>query len=194
MKEREFRTFEIPCEVRASQRIIEAVIPYGIPADINGSFMETLKPGTFARSARERGDRIPVLFGHQHELPPVGKTDRLDESTSGLATFLRIAKTDRGDEVLSLAAEGMMPGISPAFQVPDGGDTWTDNGRTRVIREAKLIEISLTPWPAYPEAKVLAVRSTMTVDEAEALLNPATPALEVGRSITLALRELSLWS
>lgn len=187
------RAFDLALlEVRAKQRIVVAQVPYNSEADIGGAFIEHFAPGAFARSARERGDRIPLLYGHASELPPIGRSQRLSDTSTGMVAELLIAKTDRGDEALALADDGALTGISPGFTVPQGGDQWTDGGTRRSILEAKLIELSLTPFPAYDDARVLAVRSVADALEAlEALEHPPAPTGR-GRSLLLAQRELHL--
>lgn len=190
-KEVIYRTFDLDIEVREAKRQIEALIPYNSDAQI-GSFTERFAPGAFARSARERGDRIPVLYQHQSDDPPVGSSVKLTDTRDGLLSVLSIAHTDRGDEVLSLAAGGHLSGISPGFQIPAGGDRWSTDGAERTITEAKLIELSLTPFPAYTDARVLSVRSVADALAAlDALDHPDAPPKR-GRSLLLATRGLQL--
>ena len=70
---------------------------------------------------------------------------------------LRIARTAAGDDVLELAADGLLsPSIG--FQ-SSGGEDWTADRTAVKVTRAKLVHIALTGDPAYKGAKVLAVRT-----------------------------------
>jgi len=98
----------------------------------------------------------PVVTRH-----PVGKAITLEERDDAMYGTFRVAKTVRGDEVLSLAAEGIVTGASVEWAPLDGGsETRTHNGRRKTVHNrARLTGVSTTYRPAYATAGVVAVRS-----------------------------------
>lgn len=129
----------------------------------------------FARGAFDdvRADDV-YLMGLEHEAHiglgqdgaprlvrrPIGRGIALDPTVPRV-TF-RVAKTAAGDELLALADERIVRGVSVEFhEVPGGTTTETVRGRrTRTHRRVALTGASLTYRPAYgDQAAVLAVRS-----------------------------------
>lgn len=99
----------------------------------------------------------PVLTRH-----PVGKGLSASSEADGQHMTFRVASTQRGDEVLALANEGIVTGVSPEFrQIPGGTLVSQRNGRRHSTHtKADLVGLSTTYRPAYGEqAAVLAVRS-----------------------------------
>ena len=124
----------------------------------------------------------PVLTRH-----PVGKGKygSYENRPDGPHMTFRVAGTQRGDEVLALAAEGIVRHVSAEFlEVPGGTLIERRNGRRhKVHTRADLVGLSTTYRPAYGEqAAVLAVRSQETEGEApmaEAQEAPAAPAAPI---------------
>lgn len=109
---------------------------------------------------------------------PVGKAIAISEPDDGPHATFRVAKTQRGDEVLALAEEGIVTGVSIEFkELPGGTQVQTLRGRrTRVHNRVALSAVSTTYRPAYGEqAAVLSVRSQA---EGEAPMGETVP--EVG--------------
>jgi len=130
----------------------EAIVPY------DGRMVrETVAPGAFDGIER-RANRIRVNRDHQRERT-VGRAIALHPSrTEGLVATCRIARTDLGDETLTLADDGDLDASAGFLPMP-GGEQWTDARRRVRITKAWLGHIALTPEPAYDTARVLAVRS-----------------------------------
>jgi HK97 family phage prohead protease len=163
----EIRTSPIALELREDGRTLSGtVMPYNVEARI-GSFTETFRPGAF-----EGADptQVPLFAVHDHASLPIGRALTLTDGPTGLDAELRVSKTTLGDEVLELVRDGAATGLSVGFTPIT--DKWNAT-RSRVERiRAKLVEISVTAFPAYADAKILAVRS-------EELLR--TPRLTVAR-------------
>jgi hypothetical protein len=107
---------------------------------------------------------------HDHASLPIGRALTLTDGPAGLDAELRGSKTAIGDEVLELVRDGAATGLSVGFVPVE--DRWNAT-RSRVERiKARLVEISITAFPAYADARILAVRS-------EELLR--TPRLTVAR-------------
>lgn len=86
---------------------------------------------------------------------------RWEKSAEGLIGEFKLAPTPRGEEARTLAATGMVTGLSVGF-LPIRNRTSTVNGRQHIARlEAKLDHVGLitTGRQAYSDAKVLSVRA-----------------------------------
>ena len=175
----EYRT-AATLEVRHAQRIIDLIaVPYDEPTDVlrRGRWVtETVDPEAFASVHGS------VTVNRAHDLEaPLGRVATFHPNDPrGLRTEVRISRTSGGDDVLELAADGLLsPSIG--FSPLPGGEVWThDRSAVRVTR-AKLVHIALTGDPAYKGAKVLAVRTA-----AEAPARVPTPNLDRIRLESLA--------
>lgn len=165
---------EADFQVRSeSQREIDVrIMPWDVVIDtVDG-------PEVFARGAFSDVDPTKVyLQGLDHEASigigqggrpvisrhPVGrgKTDGWEDRADGQYMTFRVASTARGDEILALAREGIVQGVSVEFDnLPGGAVVETRNGRrTKVHRRSKLTGVAPTYRPAYADAAILAVRS-----------------------------------
>ena len=133
----------------------------------NSSYIETFTSNTFDKSIKERGNRIPLLEQHDTAAFPVGMSVRWEKSSEGLIGEFKLANTPRGEEARTLAADGMVTGLSVGF-IPVRNKSTTVNGRQNIQRlEAKLDHVGLitTGQQAYTDAKVLAVRGYDPDDE-----------------------------
>lgn len=124
-----------------------------------GEFLETFARTCFDKSITERATKIPLLEQHDRNRHPVGMSMSWENTADGLLADFKLANTSRADESRQLAADGMVTGLSVAFQ-PIRNRTETRDGRRHVLRlEARLDHVGLVTAAAYGEAKVLAVRA-----------------------------------
>lgn len=159
----------------AGRTIFGRAVPYSTPTEIDdgsGRYTEIFAPGAFARSIRERGEKIRLFVQHDQRRLPIGKATELREELDGLHAAFVLPATRDADDALELVRTGVVDGLSVGF-VPV-----RDEKRSgRVVRlEASLREVSLVHSPAYADALVAGVRST------------ARPSLHVD----IARRRLSL--
>ena len=98
-------------------------------------------------------DRIKAVYlDHQYNLP-IGVCRRFTAKRNGLWAQTYIARTELGDETLTLVREGVIGGMSIGFREVNAGpptpeETALYGSKTkRVIREYSLVEYSLTPMP-----------------------------------------------
>jgi phage head maturation protease len=185
------------------------IMPWGVSARVNGGTEE------FARGAFD--GTIPskvLLMGLEHEVHfgigqngptltrhPVGRGMTYEDRPDGAHMTFKVAATQRGDEVLALASEGIVDKASvEVFEIPGGNSVTTSKGRRhRIHTRAELAGVSTTYRPAYGEqAAVLAVRSRQGEPEmtepvaAEAITPPAPPAPAIDISpITAALERMA---
>ena len=120
----------------------------------------------------------PVMTRH-----PVGKAIALDDRIDAQYATYRVARTARGDEVLALADEGIVTGVSLEFaEVPGGTEVRNQGGRRlSVHKRARLSGASTTYRPTYPEAAVVAVRTDKEIPVSDATVTEpvqAPPAID----------------
>lgn len=152
-------------------------------------FTETIAPGAFSRTLKSRNN-VRMLLNHNSEkvlASTRGKTLRLSEDSKGLLAEADLPPTTVGRDLSVLMQRGDVDSMSFGFTVPRGGDSWSEDGSTRELRQVRLIEVSVVTFPAYPatSASVRAVDmlADKTGEDAEAL-NDALAALESGQSLT----------
>jgi HK97 family phage prohead protease len=170
----EVRTF--PIEVRSAEgRTIEGkACPYGGRWDVGG-FDEQLAPGVFSKSIREAAIDLPLLRFHDHQSVPVGKAVAWREADDGLYGTWELDTREEAAEAARLAREGYLTGLSVGF-APIRSD-WDESGERAYVvrREARLLETSLVPVPAFPDARVIVVRSLGVPERPETAVVPRKP-------------------
>lgn len=146
--------------VDARQRLIEVIaVPYNQQAVIayrGEMWKESFERGAFD-GIHERS--APIMVNREHTRgDTVGRVEQWwPERTEGLVAEVRVARTLRGDETLSLAEDGMIRasigfGVRPRDMVLDRA------AMTRRINKAFIDHLSFVEEPAYEGAAVLAVR------------------------------------
>lgn len=157
--------------VDTEQRVLVGVVTpydevsYMVP-DPGG---ERIMRGAFAKSIRQRADKIPLHDNHGTDRR-LGLSRTFDDGDDGLVGMFGVFDGDRGDAFLTEARQGYFGGMSVGFQplvVTRGADG------VREIREAKLIEVSVVGMPAYEGAGLISVRNA--TDLADLLAPFANP-------------------
>jgi HK97 family phage prohead protease len=144
-------------------------VPYGVPTNV-GWYVETIRAGAFAKSIREAARGLPLLLWHDDRSWPVGVAESWDDTDDGLDGIWRLDDSELAQRAARQARDGFLTGMSIGFQPMPNGSSWDlvadgewnpDTGTVdRVERtEARLLETSLTPTPAYAGATVALVRS-----------------------------------
>ena len=124
-------------------------------------FIERIMPGAFKRSLKARNE---VKLFKNHNMDEVlastrSKTLRLTEDSKGLLAEATLPDTTAGRDLAVLMKRGDVHAMSFGFSVPARGDSWSDDGMTRQLKEIRLHEVSIvTGFPAY-EATTASVRS-----------------------------------
>jgi uncharacterized protein len=124
-------------------------------------FIERIMPGAFKRSLKARNE---VKLFKNHNMDEVlastrSKTLRLTEDSKGLLAEATLPDTTAGRDLAVLMKRGDVHAMSFGFSVPARGDSWSDDGMTRELKEIRLHEVSIvTGFPAY-EATTASVRS-----------------------------------
>ena len=73
----------------------------------------------------------------------------LSEDDRGLKVEGMLPNTSRGRDVAELLRRGDVDAMSFGFSVPQGGDTWSNDGSERTLKSVRLHEVSVVAWPAY---------------------------------------------
>ena len=149
------------------------IVPWNVVADTRDG------PEVFVRGAFEGVDPTKVVLRMDHQNPPAGRGISLEDKDDGAYMAFRVSKTQRGDEILALASDGVSTGASVGYSL--GGsqvDHQTLNGRrTRVVRRSALREVSTTWLPTWDEAAVTYIRSIPEAPEGDTPM-PETPVTE----------------
>jgi len=153
------------CEIRANEPagsdglILEGMpIVFDQPTTINdpaGKYIEIIRSG-----ALDQADISDARLLYNHDLNKVPlartpKTMQLLKDPAGLKMVATLPGTEEARSVHTAVLRGDLSGMSFAFKVPEGGDSYDAATNTRTINKIeKVYEISVVPFPAYPQASV----------------------------------------
>jgi HK97 family phage prohead protease len=143
------------------------VVPYGVSAEVRDGdaepYLERFAPGAFARAVRAP-DRVQLRYAHGRQLADwIGRGVAFTEDEDGLDGSVRVLPGVFGDQALTLVDEGMLRGVSVGFNDLARRNRRAEDGA--IIRErCHLVEVSLTPDPAYAAAAVTGRRSRTAPD------------------------------
>lgn len=126
-----------------------------------GDFDETIRPGAFTRSLR---NKQPVLQWEHGRDPrvgmvPIGELKEIREDSKGLFVRARLFDNPVVEPIRQAIAGQAIKGMSFRFNVPKGGDKW-ESGRSRDgidrrdVYDANLPEVSPVVFPAYDQTTV----------------------------------------
>ena len=133
-------------------------IVYDCPTTINdpaGQYIEVIK-----RGALDGADLSDVRLMYNHDLNRVPlartpKTMQLSVTPAGLQMAAELPDTEDARAVYTAVKRGDLSGMSFAFKVPAGGDTYDPATKTRTIHKIeKVLECSVVPFPAYPSTSI----------------------------------------
>lgn len=100
-----------------------------------------------------------LIYNHDENRVPLARTPgtmTLEVAERGLYMVAKLAGDNQTSrEVYSAVRRGDLSGMSFAFTVPEGGSSYDPVTNTRTIsRIAKVYEVSVVPFPAYPTTSV----------------------------------------
>lgn len=178
---KEIRTAEIRAEAPtaddAHALIIEGMpIVFDTPTTINdlaGSYTEIIQRG--ALDGADISDSR-LLYNHDLNKVPLARTPKTMQfkvTDKGLTMRAELPDTEEARSIHTAVARGDLSGMSFAFTVPKDGDSFDPSTNTRTIKQiAKVYEVSICPFPAYPTASVEARNARKTsMQRLEALNN-----------------------
>lgn len=151
-----------------ARRLFGRAVPYDVEIDL-GWYVESMAPGVFAKSIRESARELPLMLFHDSTNLDtlVGRVERWEDNRKGLDGVWLFDDDDESQRAADKAESGSLAFMSVQF-IPKSGDagslfSWDDEDVLHVRRiEARLLETSLTPTPAYNAAAVSKVRSRPT--------------------------------
>lgn len=142
-------------------------VPYGIQSNV-GWYRETIRAGAFNKSIREAAKGLPLLLWHDNQSWPIGRSSSFSSEQEGLYGVWALDDSPDAQRAARQARDGFLVGMSIGFQPIANEWTYVDwedwNPEAGVVDsveriEARLLEVSLTPTPAYAGAQVALVRS-----------------------------------
>lgn len=152
----EVRATEPSADGKDTLIIVGTPIVYDTPTTINdpsGSYTEVIKRG--ALDGADLTDSR-LLVNHDLTRIPLARTPKTMQfsiTDKGLEMRAELPNTEEAKSVYTAVKRGDLTGMSFAFTVPDGGDSYDPASNTRTITKiAKVYEVSLVNFPAYPTA------------------------------------------
>lgn len=153
---------------------------YEVNSMWEGNFMETIAPGAFVRTLKERGDSVKALYDHGHDPSignkPLGPFNKLQEDSTGCYYEIGMLNTSYNADLIEAARAGLF-GASFRFSVR--AESWVDEPKAsktnpralpeRTVTDVDLFEGGPVTFPASGAASA-ALRST-TDDFYERALN-----------------------
>jgi hypothetical protein len=149
-----------------------------------GRFLEQHRHGSFKRStspSRPVSQKLPLLLFHDNRSFPIGHAESWSHPPDGLHGVWKLNESAEAQRAAQAAEAGDLVGLSIGFNdagAPawEDGDPFSDDPDelprvTRLV--SRLVEVSMTPTPAFEDAAVTMVRS--------AWRPPAPPPREVDR-------------
>lgn len=160
----EKRELMMRAQADTSERIVRGVgVPYGETITIWGQ-RERFEPGSV------EADGALALFRHSE---PIGVVIDQEETAEGWHPTVRLSRTARADEALELARDGALPGMSIGFEPIEWRMERDDDGNDVIVyTRARIREVSLVPFPAYPSATVIEVREDAPTKEKNPMPEP----------------------
>lgn len=143
----------------AGRTVAGIVVPFDTVARVSDGgkpYQERFQRGAFAKTITERGDRVKLLYQHDHA-EPIGRATLLREDPVGLYAEFKVSAVPAGDQALELVRDGVIDSFSVGFaKVKERKD-----GDVTVRTEVALREASLVTFPAYDGARITALRAAL---------------------------------
>lgn len=170
-----------------------------------GTFEETIAPGAFRKSLRERMPKLQFDHGYHPLIGsiPIGRITEIGEDDHGLRVIARLSDNWLVEPIRDAIRDEAIEGMSFRFSVvreewvdADGkklspsevGELlWNPGDRAplrRTLKEVKVAEVGPVVWPAYEETSVGVRSQKVTIDLAR-LRDPAQRSL-LARAVLMA--------
>lgn len=185
------------------QTITGRAVPWdewAVVQDMRGlefAYLEAHHPTSLTRTTRDGGGKnAPLLLFHDNRKLPIGHAVHWDRGKEGLDGVWRLNNTPEAQMAAEIVDGGDLRGLSIGF-IPKRWDKFIlandehnpalgPDHMDRVLRtESRLVEVSLTPTPAYEQAQVALVRSAFRRDVDDP--DGEHPALDEWRRVRDAL-------
>ena len=170
----ERRVYEATMQMRDTQLVgkpykyLEGrAVPYNVFADV-GWYLEQHDAGSLVRTTKEAAKGLPLLLWHNNKTWPIGVSDSWDHQDDGLHGVWRLNSTNDAQQAAMLAESGDLGYLSIGFSpiqsrwefVDDFNPELGPDHMDSVTRlESRLLEVSMTPTPAFATAEITLVRT-----------------------------------
>ena len=149
--------------VSETMRFAGVVAPWSSPShrlnDWNGE-REVFAPGSVVPYA----DTIPLTRQHSYDAFPIGKSLRAENREDGLWMEFQLAPTREGKEAALLIDGDYVHGLSVEMMNGIQSRTETiDDERMHIVEHCRIQGVGLVGVAAYPEAKIVDMRSLSRV-------------------------------
>lgn len=162
------RTYAAELTAGDGRTVDVRVVPYGVPAEVSDDgrtvYREEWQAGCFDDQL-VAGHRLKVLLNFEHQRGignVVGKGVALRSEPDGLHGSFRLSNTADGDKALELIEDGILDSVS--LEAFPKKSVRTIDGIVRRVK-AHLHNVALCRTPAFADAKILAVREEVVLDE-----------------------------
>ncbi|RMD52403.1 HK97 family phage prohead protease [Candidatus Parcubacteria bacterium] len=165
----EWETLDIEFSVKSvsEEGIIEGKASAYNNVDLGG---DVVLPGAFGRVSAKS---IKMLWQH-NAAEPIGVWEQVKEGSDGLYVKGKIfPEVSRGAEALVLLRNGAIDGLSIGYITRDFKFVKKGEALVREIHKAELKEVSVVTFPMNPRAKVMRVKSELTIRDIEHILREA---------------------
>lgn len=151
-------------EVRNSSDDVMAIKGYVVKFNDRSQLLydewyERVAKGAFAKSLEQ--NTIKALWNHNSDIvlgSTKSRTLQLVEDDIGLRFELELPNSSQAKDIYESIKRGDVDGVSFGFYVRENGDKWEylkeEDIYERTLLDIDLIEISPTPFPAYPTSEV----------------------------------------
>ena len=151
------RYCEIRSESQENKLILEGMpVVFGAKTLIKnptGDFYEVIEPSAFEKCTLRN---VHLFYNHDTNRVPLARTPNtmcLTVTPEGLRMRAELPNTESARSIYEAVKRGDLSGMSFAFEVRK--DSYNPETNTRTIHEiARLVECSVVPYPAYPQASV----------------------------------------
>ena len=124
----------------------------------------------------------PVKLFIDHNMDkPIGKVLDFETTDEGIDATFKIANTQRGNDALVEAMEGLKDGFSVGIKLTEYDNT--DEGL--IVKNSQLIEVSLVETPAIDSARVSEVAASDETNEQEGSDMTDTPELQTENEVSV---------
>lgn len=132
--------------------------------DLGGDVIEK---GAFKRTLRNwKSSKKPMPLIDQHNYMSVrsviGKMIEAEETDGGLEATFEVIEGPDGDEVYRRVKGGYVDGLSIGYRAIESREPDEEQrlkGIWRILKEVKLVEVSVVIWPMNPEATIESVKA-----------------------------------
>lgn len=137
---------------------------FGSRSEDLGGFRETIRPGAFDKTLREKR-AVKMFLNHNTDIV-LGSTRSnltLTPDDRGLLATAKLPDTTAGRDTATLVRDKIIDSMSFGFQVVK--DSWSEDLAHRELVEVRLFEVSpVTGWPAYPATSASVREMAETID------------------------------